>query len=102
MPCLVRHANHQEHDSGDFFSVLWGSSACGVTLHRSSVWRRLGTFSRGVVLWLLLPNNEERYTMRAFVVKMPLHRVLHDFIGTQPTAGTTPTAVIVRAFPLRA
>jgi predicted ArsR family transcriptional regulator len=30
-----------------------------------------------------------------------LHRVLHDFIGSEPTsATTTPTAVIIRAFPL--
>jgi hypothetical protein len=46
----------------------------------------------------LLPNNEEqRYTMRAFAVKMPLHRVRHDFSGTQSTAGATPTAVTVYA-----
>lgn len=30
-----------------------------------------------------------------------LHRVLHDFVGSEPRAGTTtPTAVIIRAFPL--
>ncbi|TDW22846.1 winged helix-turn-helix domain-containing protein [Kribbella kalugense] len=33
-----------------------------------------------------------------------LHRVLHDFIGSEPTSSsattTTPTAVIIRAFPL--
>ncbi|MFI5692355.1 winged helix-turn-helix domain-containing protein [Kribbella sp. NPDC051586] len=31
-----------------------------------------------------------------------LHRVLHDFVGSEPRADTgTPTAVIIRAFPLR-
>lgn len=31
-----------------------------------------------------------------------LHRVLHDFVGSEPSSGTTtPTAVIIRAFPLR-
>ncbi|MFF0268492.1 hypothetical protein [Kribbella sp. NPDC004536] len=30
-----------------------------------------------------------------------LHRVLYDFVGTEPRDGaTTPTAVIIRAFPL--
>jgi predicted ArsR family transcriptional regulator len=30
-----------------------------------------------------------------------LHRVLHDFVGSEPRSGaTTPTAVIIRAFPL--
>lgn len=31
-----------------------------------------------------------------------LHRVLHDFRGAQPATDATPTAVIIRAFPLRA
>ncbi|WP_410574482.1 GP88 family protein, partial [Amycolatopsis sp. cmx-4-61] len=42
------------HDSGDFFSVLWGASACGVTLRRSSVWRPMRRFSGGVALWLFV------------------------------------------------
>jgi hypothetical protein len=42
------------HDSGDFFSVLWGSSARGVTLHRSPVRRPPRRFSEGVALWLFV------------------------------------------------
>lgn len=43
-----------------------------MTLHRSPVWRHLRRFSGVQLCGSLLPNNEEqRYTMRAFVVKMP-------------------------------
>ncbi|WP_410575783.1 GP88 family protein, partial [Amycolatopsis sp. cmx-4-61] len=42
------------HDSGDFYSLLWGASACGVTLRRSSVWRPMRRFSGGVALWLFV------------------------------------------------
>jgi hypothetical protein len=65
----ARHHNGwiRIHDSGDFFSVLWGSSACGVTLRRSPVWRPIRRFSGGVALWLFVADQRGAETHDAGV-----------------------------------
>lgn len=79
------------HDSGDFFSVLWGLSACGVTSRASSVWRRLRRFCGGVALWLFVARQQGAgVQVRVFPVRMPsgsrYWTVLDDGMDPVPVA----------------